>query len=405
MEKDIAKKIIDKYEKSSKSNENVKEGNMSINFLSFEEYNKDSNFKYRILINEAAVRFERIKLVSIKWISKDNIIERISFKLEDIDQFYDIAEVERKSDILNNVLNELEFYEKNIKYINIKNMISDLKKQLLEKHKIPKLIEDNEKRNLILNALKGIDEILNNQETIYERVFSKKYLGNSKKFEKHLRANIVSLIKKYFSDISELDDDQILNSIGIEKTTNELHIKGDVRFMLNNKSIDLCNFIYGIALNSQTIKELDLIDFNFNKVISVENKANFNYLCSREDNALIIFSSGFYSPSQKRFLNSLYRKIIETNDKIEFYHWGDIDLGGINIYKNIKRYIFNNVKPYLMDTDIMEENIDYCENIDKEKYIQKLKKLLEDDYIKEMHDVIKFVIERRLTLEQESLIF
>lgn len=405
MEKDIAKRIIEKYEKSSKSNKNIKQGNMSINFLSFKEYNKDSNFKYRISINEAAVRLERIKLVSIKWISKDNIIEKISFKLEDVDKFYDIAEVERKIDILNDVFNELEIYKRNIKHINIKNMIYDLKKQLLEKHKIPKLIEDNEKRKLILNALRGIDEILNNEETIYERVFSKKYLGNSKKFEKHLRANIVSLIKKYFLDFSELDDDQVLNSIGIEKTTNELHIKGNIRFMLSNKNIDLSNFIYGIALNSQTIKELELIDFTFNKVISVENKANFNYLCSREDNTLIIFSSGFYSPSQKRFLNSLYGKIIKINDKIRFYHWGDIDLGGINIYKNIKRYIFSNVEPYKMDIDIIKENIVYCENIEEDKYIQKLKKLLEDDCIKEMHDVIKFLIERRLTLEQESLIF
>lgn len=405
MEKEIAKKVIMKYQNSNKCNQNIKEGNMSINFVTFKEYNKDSNFKYRMAINEAAADFERRQLISIKWISKDNIIERILFKLEDIDEFYDIAKIIKKKDILNIVVDELELYEKEIVNRNIKNIINDYKEQILEKYKIPKSIENKDKRKLLLNALKGINYILNNEETMYERVFSKKYFNNSKTFEKKLRSNIISLLKKYFIDISELDDDEILSSIGIEKTTNELHIKGDIQFILNNKIIELTNFVYGVALNSQTIKELQLINFNFRRVISVENKANFNYLCSKENDSLIIFSSGFYSPAKKRFLNNLYKKIIKINNQVEFYHWGDIDLGGINIYKNIKKHIFYNVRPYKMDVGTVQKNIDCCENIDSEQYILKLEKLLNDDSIKEMHDVIRFIIKKNVTLEQESLIF
>ncbi|MEA4827643.1 MAG: DUF2220 family protein, partial [Clostridium sp.] len=173
---------------------------------------------------------------------------------------------------------------------------------------------------------------------------------------------------------------------------------------LRNRRVDLSNFIYGIAVNSQTIKEIQLQNYCFDKVISVENKANFNYLCTKEENALILYTGGFYTPIQKRFLNKLYNQLIKYNSNIEFYHWSDIDLGGFNIYRNIKQYIFNDVKPYLMDVEVMRKYIDWCEPIEDEKYILKLKKLLEDKYIEELHGLIKFVIDNKLILEQESLI-
>lgn len=163
---------------------------------------------------------------------------------------------------------------------------------------------------------------------MYERVFSKRYLNNSKTFERHIRAIMLSLIRKYFIKINEdLDDDEVLNEVGIEKTTIELHIKDNIQFELKGKNIDLASFVYGITLNSQTIKELKLENYCFDKVISVEN-----------------------------------------------------------------------------NVDIMKKYNGYCEKINDEKYILKLKKLLDDNDIEELHDLIKFVIDNKFTLEQESFI-
>lgn len=405
MEKVIATKIIQRYEKSNKSNQNIREGNMSVNFLAFDQYNSDSNFKYRIRINEAANKLQNDGFIKVKWVSEDNIIDRIIFKLSDIEKFYNLAEVTEKKDILKEIIDELELYYGEAKNKNIKNIIRDWKKQVLDKYKIPKIIEDNKRRKLILKSLKGIDELLEKDNTMYERVFSKRYLSGSKTFEKHIRTLILPLIRKYFIEMCEdLDDDEVLKEVGIEKTTSELHIKGNIQFQLGYKSIDLENFIYGVSLNSQTIRELQLKDYCFDKVISVENKANFNYLCANEKDVLIIFTGGFYTPVQKRFLNKLYEQLLVSNINIKFYHWGDIDLGGFNIYRNVKKYIFNNLKPYLMNVDVMRKYNQYCEEIDDKNYILKLKKLLDDDSIKELHSLIKFVIDNKLTLEQESLI-
>lgn len=404
MEKDIAQIIINKYENSSKCRNGIKQGNMSVNFSKIQKYNLDSNYKYRLEVNKAVVSLEEKELIKVKWISKNNIIDRIVFRLEDIDKFYELSGIEKKDIILSGIIEQLESYKKNIENVNLKNIIVDFQSEIEKKKKIPKIIEDYDKRILILKGLVGIDEILINDETMYERVFSKKYFNNSKIFEKKLRGSILSLIKKYFQEIKGLDDDIILSTIGIVKTTNDLNIKGNIVFELDEKKLDLNNFIYGLALNDKTIKSIKLLDFNFEKVISVENKANFNYLCDIEKNALIIFSGGFYSPCHRRFLHGLYESILEKQSNIEFYHWGDIDFGGINIYRHIKRYIFPNLKPLNMNLQTIKNNLDFCEKIKSETYINKLKELLNDNCIVEMHEVINFIINNRVSLEQECLI-
>jgi hypothetical protein len=405
MEKVIATKVIHRYESSNKSDSGLKEGNMSVNFISFKEYNKDSNYKYRIHINAVANELEDKGLIKIKWVSKDNIIDRIIFHLKDIDIFYQLAGITEKKDILLDIEGQLKLYDDNVTNYSIKHVFSDWKTHVLEKHEIPKIIEDKDKRELILNTLKGIDELLKNNDTIYERVFSKRYLGNSKVFEKQLRGTMITLLRKYFNEVdNNMDNDEVLKVVGIEKTTSELHLKGNIEFKLKESNINLECFSYGVSLNSQTLKELKLQNYSFNKVISVENKANFNYLCAKEKESLIIFTGGFYTPVQKRFLNNLYKQLINFNKNIEFYHWGDVDLGGFNIYRNIKSFIFYNVKPYLMNVQIMKEYNNYWELIEDDKYILKLKKLLEDETIKELHDLINFVIENKITLEQESMI-
>ena len=220
MEKVITTKIIQRYESSNKSDRGLKEGNMSVNFTSFKEYNKDSNYKYRIYINDVANELEDRGLIKIKWVSKDNIIDRILFNLKDIDIFYKLSEMTEKKDILIGVEGQLSLYDDCVTNYSIKQIFSDWKMHVLEKHGIPKIIEDKDKRELILNTLKGIDELLKNNDTIYERVFSKRYLGNSKIFEKQLRGIVISLLKKYFNEVdNNMDGDEVLKVVGIEKTT------------------------------------------------------------------------------------------------------------------------------------------------------------------------------------------
>lgn len=406
MEHIISEWIVNKYESSSKFRENRRDGKMSVNLNSKKEYNDTGEYKFRFKINDSAVKLQKQNLIKIVWYEKDNIIEKIQFDLKDMDSFYRIAGVRDKGEILEKVSNEIDGYIKEISQQWIILYFKELKDQMKIKRKLPSIFENIKKKDLIVLSLKGIDELLNSEGTMLERVFSKKYLKGSKTFEKEVRRSIISIIKKYKEDISkDFTNEEILKEVGIEKTTNELFLKGSIKIILNNEIIDLSKFIYGIGLTTETLRHAEIFEINSNTILSVENKANFLYECDKaKEDEMIIFSSGFYSPVQRNFLKKIRGIDLNKGKEIKYYHSGDFDFGGINIYRHIKNKIFPELQPYKMDLELYIANMEFTEVITDDSYIDKLRKLLEDESCIEFIPLIQRMVFERRTLEQESLL-
>lgn len=68
------------------------------------------------------------------------------------------------------------------------------------------------------------------------------------------------------------------------------------------------------------------------RIMTIENKANYESMPYEED-VLYIFCHGYLTPKEVRFLKQLC--MIVPKD-CEFYHWGDMDFGGISIFQFIK---------------------------------------------------------------------
>ena len=88
---------------------------------------------------------------------------------------------------------------------------------------------------------------------------------------------------------------------------------------------------------------------------------------------------------------------------MEFYHWGDIDLGGLRILNHLRNKTKIQFEPYRMDRDTIDTYRLYTKPIQSDAYIRKLKGLLEQDEYKEFYEVIHYMIEHQVTLEQEAL--
>jgi len=407
VEKLLLKWIIEKYEGSKKFKESVLEGNMSVNLISKKEYYDDKNYKQRFSINDYAKQLENQGLVKIIWHSKDNIIDKVQISLTNIDTIYNIGNIPRVNELLNNVIREIDNYIDKLTVPWISTYMIFLKSRIEKDRRLPSIISDGRKRWILFNTIKGVDELTNDSQSMLARVFSKKYLMNSKVFENEVQSTLVGLVKKFKPDIElELSDDEILEEIGIEKTNNELSLKGPMKLALGTKIIDLSNFIYGVGLNSPTLKNATILEVKIDRIISVENKANFLYECeSAGQNDLILFSSGFYNPYQRKFLRILDEFICKKRETIAYYHCGDYDYGGINIYKHIKNEIFTKLQPYKMNVKMYVENLSFAEPILDKAYVEKLRKLLSDENISELHEVIEKIISEEKVLEQESLLF
>ena len=87
------------------------------------------------------------------------------------------------------------------------------------------------------------------------------------------------------------------------------------------------------------------------RIMTIENKANYESM-SYEEDVLYIFCHGYLTPKEVRFLKQLC--LIAPKD-CEFYHWGDMDFGGISIFQFIKEKVFPDLKPYRMDVKDFEE--------------------------------------------------
>ena len=109
---------------------------------------------------------------------------------------------------------------------------------------------------------------------------------------------------------------------------------------------------YGTVINTQTLEHSRPFAISgCRRIMTIENKANYESM-SYEEDVLYIFCHGYLTPKEVRFLKQLC--MIVPKD-CEFYHWGDMDFGGISIFQFVKEKVFPDLKPYRMDVKDFEE--------------------------------------------------
>ena len=267
----------------------------------------------------------------------------------------------------------------------------------LEKGEFPR---EAEKMDDYLAVFRGIDTL---EEPVLKRIFSKQYLRDSKKFERELERHVLTVARKYCSDITEdMDSRTALEQLMIEEYAQELAIKGPLKLKIwkgpEAKRVDLSDFVYGTVLNSQTLKHavVELDQPKLRKVITIENKANFISMPYEAD-TLYIFSHGYFSPLDREFLRKLARAM--EGKGVEYYHSGDLDFGGVKIFEYIRNQIFPEVQPMLMDVETYEKYEEYAEPLSREC----LKKLEKTD-VPLLEEVVQKMLETGKGIEQESFL-
>lgn len=194
-----------------------------------------------------------------------------------------------------------------------------------------------------------------------------------------------------------MDDDSVLQQVRIIKTSNELYIKGDIKVELDGEIIDISKFKYGIGLNKDMVKNININYVgNVKSVISIENKANFLSEQYNEHN-VIIFSHGYFVPYSLNFLLKFKEYLTEDT---EYYHSGDLDLGGLSIYKHIKIHIFPQLQPKNMDKDIYFKFLEYGEEKHDRSYLNKLNKI----QLEEFKELVEVIQKKEIVIEQESFL-
>lgn len=310
--------------------------------------------------------------IRIKKIPHDTVIDSIILNLDKIEEIKELLNINSVSIKRERLLNELKKYNDKI----IVDLLNDINYKINNNKSIKQYLNDD-----FIDSIKAIHYIENLDHIVYERNASNYIYNDSKR---------LNLLKRII--ISIYDNENIFEEKGIINTTPYLYVKGEGNIIINNQEINLLNLNTSIAI---PIDDINIISFsNINKIITIENLTTFyNY----KNDGLIIYLGGFPTKSQIELLKKLK---LYCN---KFYHFGDIDYGGFMILNNLIDNLNINIEAINMDLTTLLNNIEYTQIINDDKYILKLKSLLNINNLKSHFDVINYMIDNKIWLEQESL--
>lgn len=358
--------IIRKCENSTVDWKEGMSGNRSVIFREqdFKETGKQ-DFMNQLM------KLEKEGLLKVKWYQYGTEAEKVWYRLEQMETIYQRLGKTPKFKRVNALKEEVDRQLALIQSQWIRSYYQSFL-QSLDKGDVPKAL-DTPKRELLFTCFKAIDCL---REPVYKRIFSKKYLGNSKAFENHLQSKILSAARVYLDTVNDdMDDCQVLDQLLINGYAQELAVKGNLVIELEGNKINLSLFPCGFVFNNQTLRKASIPpEQSVTKVITVENKANYESM-PYEEGTLIIYSHGYFSPDERAFLIHLERVLssIRTSCGTTYLHTGDLDYGGVKIFQYIKKRIFPNLQPYLMDTQTHEQYKAYGEPIETSK-LEKLQR-------------------------------
>ena len=179
------------------------------------------------------------------------------------------------------------------------------------------------------------------------RTFSIRELGNSKAMESIL-SRFASVWKEYHP--SELRIGELLETLGLVKFPLPLLLRGPVVLQLAGRDLDCAGISPFVGLPPQAVRGL-AIGKAPDYVLSIENLASFNrHAAEVQDDGLILYSAGFPAPGVANFLRLLDAALPVG---VPFFHWGDIDEGGLKIFSYIEGLLRRPLRPHLMNAELL----------------------------------------------------
>ena len=255
-----------------------------------------------------------------------------------------------------------------------------------------------------------LNEIIHLEEPVEKRIFSARVFKNviipeenitpSKVFEKKYEGKVNSILVNYSPEYVEgMSADELLKAHGILSYAQTLEWKGPLAYLLDGHiMVDTSLNHYGTIIGAQTLEHaVPKALFGVKKVMLIENKANYEKMSFSESD-LYIYCHGFFSPKEIRFL----KKINEIADpEVAFYHWGDLDYGGIRIFQYNKKNVFPKLLPYKMSAADYKQAIEAGVGVHIDKKKREKMAQMDAGLLEELKCCI---LERDMEVEQELLV-
>lgn len=405
-ENKILQALLDSYERSSLSRgKNVVNVHISfpINKKTMPVYFDENSSTYE-MIHGAVAHLEELEYVHAVWKGgrKNHILEKVILCEKNVDEIYSYLGRTPKKSQLQMQLEVLEALKQECRTPAASSFLFWLIERLKDGKTVKEYLNlaDAEETRKLLRAVTAIES---NQEEIYLREFSVRCFGDSKELQKKL--GLIGKILRRFSDsaesFSEMDTEAILAEYQIYHTPNYVYLKGTGSLKVGKPDsciMHLSDLKQGIGLSGEDLDSLEWMpDMQVQKVLTIENLTTF--FSWKEQNCVMIYLGGYHNTVRR----TLLRKLYNTFPQAQYLHFGDIDVGGFEIYRDLCEKTGIPFLPYRMGIKELEQYMAYTKELtanDKKR----LDTLLDKETYESVRSVLEYMKVHGVKLEQESIL-
>ena len=392
----VINQLLDTYENSLLSTgENKRTIQIEFRFTktSIPAYFDESSSEYEN-IHISMKELERKKLIRIIW--KDNkqdyLIHKVRLMTDHLEEAYQYVGRRPKRGLEEENVALLQKYldeEAPVTVAFVNYLLGRLQNHRSVKEYLD--LEDRKETERFLRACVLVEQ---NREPRYLREFSITHFQDSKYFEQ-IESRIAKVFRHFSEEYGEMDSIDLLAEYGIYRTPNYVYFKGNAVISIGEATVDLSLLKQGIGISGEDFPRIRFSDLSrVKKVITIENLTSFFRYC--EEDSLMIYLGGYHNRIRRTLLNMIYETIPYAN----YYHFGDMDAGGFSILMDLRKKTGIPFMSYHMDLDTLKEYRQYAKRLN-ESDRNRLEKIRIG---KEFSEVIDFMLEENIKLEQECII-
>lgn len=408
IQKDVLHTLLDRYENRSDYGSRQKSGRrtlLKVDPRTFPDYFHSSDSSFRRIFNVEMEQLKQRGLVTLDWerFNAGEYLQRVALVETALPEIYKLLQRTPKKDLYHATALLLKEWSKEAP-AELKRFYDDSLERLERLEAPPKPVKPGEDKELV-QLLQGLHACFEHRKSeIAKRLLSVRLYGDSKRWQA-LEKKILEILKEFcLSDAEQAGDaNQILAERGIVDNPVHINLAGPLVFFTSRGRVELTKFYPDLGLAAEMAGDLTVELCSADAVVTVENKTSFyQYLRETSGKHLVLYLGGYHNSPRRELLIKLYRYFTERHKQISFYHWGDMDLGGIKIWYDLRQKTGIPFQPIYMDVDTYNKNLHRGHPVDQ-TYCQKLALLLQNPSLEIFHPLIHRILEEKVCIEQEAV--
>lgn len=256
-----------------------------------------------------------------------------------------------------------------------------------------------------------IDALDRLEDELPRRIFSVRTLGDSKALDGRLGRLLVKAVQQFSPMAEDLEDqEEVLASLGLVNNPQHLFVSGPLVIGHGGRLLDLGDFHPDVGLPVDMVQKATIERLDVDAVLTVENLTSY-YETARwlqpgqhggHEKVLAVYLGGYHNRVRRLFLVKLWQFAQTSGRVVRFYHWGDLDLGGVEIFHHLAARTGIPLEPWLMDAETYLAHLDAGTSFDS-SYRSRLRDLMGQPGYEPFHDLLAEMVGHGLRIEQESI--